>query len=110
MNQPKPKRGRPASTPQNRENQLIDLAMGLVEERIRQGKASDSLLVQICRMGSSRERLEKEHLRVRTELDKAKTHSIEASDRMESMYQEAMQAMRTYSGLLEESEDEQKLC
>lgn len=102
MARPKTTRGRPATTPQNRENQLIDLAMGLVEERIRQGKASDSLLVQICRMGSSRERLEKEHLRVQNELARAKTHSIESSDRMEAMYQEAMQAMRTYSGLMEE--------
>lgn len=106
MSQPKTKRGRPAINPQNRENQLIDLAMGLVEERIRNGKASDSLLVQICRMGSSRERLEKEHLKIRTELDKAKTHSIEASDRMEAVYKEAMEAMRTYSGFMEESYEE----
>lgn len=99
-------RGRPATRPQNRENQLIDLAMGLVEERIRQGKASDSLLVQICRMGSSREKLEKEHLRVQNELARAKTHSIESADRMDAMYQEAMQAMRTYSGLMEEVVDD----
>lgn len=106
MAQPKTKRGRPASSPQNRENQLIDLAMGLVEDRIRSGMASDSLLVQICRMGSSREKLEKEHLRVQNELARAKTHSIESADKMDAMYQQAMEAMRTYSGLLEEVVDE----
>lgn len=105
MTQPKTKRGRPATTPQNRENQLVSLAMGLVEERIRSGKASDSLLVQVCRMGSTREALEKEHLKIRIGLDRAKTRSIESSDRMEEVYKEAMAAMREYAGLMEETDD-----
>lgn len=105
MTQPKTRKSRPATRPQNRENQLIDLAMTLVEARLREGTASDSLLVQICRMGSSKEKLEKEHLRVQNELARAKTHSIESADRMDTMYQEAMQAMRRYSGLMEEIDE-----
>lgn len=89
---------RPAMSPENRENQLIDLAYTVVEERLRNGQVTDSLLAQIFRMGSTRERLEKEHLMAQNKLANAKTKHIESSERIEELYKEAMTMLREYSG------------
>lgn len=95
---------RPALTPENRENQLIDLAYSVVEDRLRDGKVSDSLLAQIFRMGSTRERLEKERLRAQNQLAAAKTKAIESSDKIEALYAEAMNALKVYAGQSDDDE------
>lgn len=93
-------------TPENRENQLINLAYEVVEERLRNGKVTDSLLAQIFRMGSTREKLEKEHLKAQNQLAQAKTKAIESSERIEALYSEAMAMLREYSGNSEEIIDD----
>ena len=100
------KRRRRAQTPEEREAQLISLAMDCVEERIRNGKASSQELVHFLRAGSNKERYEKEKLALELELVKAKTENLRMAQKNEEMYAEALRAFKRYSGTAEEDEED----
>ena len=53
---------RPARTPEARENQLIALAIDQAEKQLRDGTASSQVITHFLKLGSSRERMEKELL------------------------------------------------
>lgn len=89
---------RPATTPEARENQLIALATDLAEQQLRDGTASNQVIVHYLRLGSTKERLEKEMLAKKTELVAAQAESVKSTKRQEELYQEALAAMREYSG------------
>lgn len=93
-----PNRLRPATTPADRETQLISLADSLAERQLRDGTASSQVITHYLKLGSSRERLEQERIALETELVKAKTEAIASQQRQEEMYREALLAMRSYSG------------
>ena len=87
-----------ASTPEGRENEMIMLAYQEVERRIRNHTATSQELVHFLRMGSEKERLEREKLEVETELHKVKAEAIESGKHMEELYNNAIAAMKLYSG------------
>lgn len=89
---------RPALTPEAREQQMIMLAMDLVEERLRNGTASSQETTHFLKLASTKNQLEMEQLKQQTELIKAKQISLEATQRIENLYKEAMAAMKSYSG------------
>ena len=97
-NPSEPVRGRPALTPEARENQMIALAVDLAEEQLRNGTASSQVVTHYLKLGSSKEKLEKEILEKQKELITAKTESIRAAKRVDELYAEAITAMRAYSG------------
>ena len=78
----------PALDPESRENQLISLAVNLAEEKLRDGTASNQLIVHYLKLGSTKERLEKEKLEKENELLKAKTEAIKAYARYSGHYEE----------------------
>lgn len=92
------KKIRPALTPEARENQLISLAVDLAEQQLRDGTASSQVITHYLKLGTTRERLEKELLESEVELKKAKKESIQSADRIEKLYSEAIIAMRNYGG------------
>lgn len=94
----------PATTPESRENQMIALAEKLAEKRLRDGTASNQLIVHYLRLATTKERLEKENLKEDIRLKRAKTTSIEQSKDLEVMVANALEAMRSYSGLFDENE------
>lgn len=96
---------RPPLTPEARENQLISLAMDLVEQRLRDGTASSAEVVQLLKRASAKERIEQEIMERQKELMEAKTEAIRSTKRSEELYEEAMRAMRKYSGQEEDEED-----
>lgn len=100
------KRGRPvrppATTPEARENQLIAAAYAAAEQQIAAGKASSQVLTHFLKMGTARERLEQERLKGENELLKAKVENLASQARIETLYGEALNAMRRYSGHGEE--------
>lgn len=96
----------PALDPEARENQLISLAVNLAEEKLRDGTASNQLIVHYLKLGSSKERLEKEKLEKENELLKAKTEALESAKRSEELYAEAIKAITRYSGHYEDEYDE----
>lgn len=89
---------RPAITPEGREQQMISLAMDLVEQRLRDGTASSQETTHFLKLGSTKNQLEVEKLKRETELLEVKKASLESSARMEKLYSDAMEAMKTYSG------------
>lgn len=93
---------RPALTPEARENQLIELAMDLVEKRILEGTASSQETTHFLKLGSQKARLEKEALEKQIELMEAKKNNLAAASQMGELYEEAIKAMRRYSGQGEE--------
>jgi hypothetical protein len=89
----------PAKTTEGRENQLISMAMDLVEERIRNGTATSQEVTHFLKLGSTREALEKDRLRQENALMKAKIEQLSKNDDMGELYREAIEAMRGYQGL-----------
>lgn len=89
---------RPALTPEARENQLISLAVDLAEKQLQEGTASSQVITHYLKLGSTKERIEKEILEKQKELISAKTEALQSSKRVEELYSEALNAMRNYAG------------
>lgn len=94
-----------ATTPEGRENQLIAKAYDLAEKRIMEGTASAQEITHFLKMGSTKERLEREILAEQRKLVSAKTEMIEAERKNEEFYQKVLDAMRIYSGQDSEEDD-----
>ena len=88
----------PALTPEARENQLIAAAERLAEKQLLEGTASSQVIVHYLRLGTSRERLEKEKIHYETEMLKAKKESLESAKRTEDLFARAIEAFRSYRG------------
>ena len=89
---------RPALTPEARENQMISLAVDLAERQLQEGTASSQVITHYLKLGSMRERLEREKLEEENKLLKARTEQIQSMKRVEELYEEAIKAMRNYGG------------
>lgn len=91
-----------ASTPEGRENEMIMLAYQEVERRIRDHTATSQELCHFLKMGSEKERLEREKLEVEMELQRVRADSIESGKHMEELYNNAIAAMKLYGGVEED--------
>lgn len=100
------KKRRPALSPESRENQLISLAVDLVEQRLLNGTASSQETTHFLKLGSMKNQLEMEKLREENKLLQAKTESIQSAKRVEELYAEAINAMRRYSGNRSSSDED----
>ncbi len=96
-------RQRPGMSVEARENQLISLAVNLAEKQLMEGTASSQVITHYLKLGSTKERIEKEILEKQKELIEAKTETLRSAKRIEELYSEALDAMRGYRG---ESEPE----
>ena len=92
-------RGRPARTPEEREDELINLAIDLAEQQLMEGTASTQVIVHYLKLGSTRGMMEQKMLEQKTELLSAQTESLKSAKRVEELYSEAMRAMQRYSGM-----------
>ena len=92
------KRGRPALTPEARENQMIALAVDLAEQQLRDGTASSQVITHFLKLGTTRAELEKEKLAAENEVLRAKAKAIESGEEMKVLYEDAIKAMRNYAG------------
>lgn len=102
----KPKGLRPALTQEGREDQLINLAVNLAEKQLLEGTASSQVITHYLKMGSTKERIERDILRSQKELIEAKTETLKSEKRVEEMYTEALSAMKMYSGqVISDDED-----
>jgi hypothetical protein len=89
---------RPALTPEARENQMIALAMDLVEQRLRDGTASSQETTHFLKAASQKSKLELERLKLENELTAAKTKALANAEEIKVLYEEALKAMRRYGG------------
>ncbi len=97
---------RAASTPEAREQQLIALAVDLAEKQLIEGTASSQVISHFLKLGSMRAQIEKELLEKQRDLAAAKAESIKSGARMEELYLNAVNAMKSYSGQEEEPDEE----
>lgn len=89
---------RPASTPEAVENQIIADAYKLAYKQIQEGTASSQVITHFLKLGSTKEKLEKEMMEEQKKLLVAKTEALQSQKRTEELYREAIEAMRVYSG------------
>lgn len=99
------RRTRPALTPEARENEMIALATDRAEEQLRNGTASSQLIVHYLKLGSTKERIEREMLEKQKELLVAKAESLRAAKQAEEGYAEVLEALKRYSGQDDEDSD-----
>ncbi len=92
------KKIKPALSPEARENQLISLAVDLAEKQLLEGTASSQVISHFLKLGSTKERIEKEILEKQKELIEAKTQNLQSAKRIEELYANALEAMRSYGG------------
>lgn len=95
----------PARTPEERENQLISAAFDLAERKILDGTASSQVITHFLRLGTERERLERDILRSQQKLVDAKTENLASTKRIEDLYLDAIAAMKHYNGSDRNDED-----
>lgn len=89
---------RPALTAEARENQMISLAVDLAEKQLREGTASSQVITHYLKLGSTKEKIEKEILEKQKDLLSAKTEALQSAKKIEELYTDALNAMRDYSG------------
>lgn len=98
---------RRALTPEARENQLISAAMNLAEQQILDGTASSQVITHFLKLGSTREKEERDRLREENKLLKAKTKALERAEETRVAYDQVLKAMLTYSGKADPDEDDE---
>lgn len=96
---------RPAISPEARENQMISLAMDLVEQRLIDGTASSQETTHFLKLATTKARLEMDILKKQEELISAKTEQIHSTKRSEELMEEAIKAFRRYNGQGDLDED-----
>lgn len=97
---------RPALSLSARENQMISLAEKLAEQKLLDGTANSQIIVHYLKLGSSKERIEKEIMERQKDLITAKTKSIESSERIEELFRNAMEVFRGYAGNMNDHDDD----
>ena len=97
---------RPALSPEAQENKMIGLAVDLAEKQLLDGTASSQVITHYLKMGSIKERLEREKIEEENKLLKAKTKALEDAADMKALYAEAIMAMKRYSGHGEDDEED----
>lgn len=100
------KKIRPATTPEARENQLISLAVDLAERQLLEGTASSQVITHYLKLGSTKEKIEREILEKQKMLIEAKTENLQSSKRIEELYTNAINAMKSYSGQNNSSDED----
>lgn len=90
---------RPGLTPESRESQLISLAVDLAEKQLIEGTASSQVISHFLKLGSTKYQIEKRKLEKETELLEAKASAIKSAENSEKIYQEAIEAMKSYGSM-----------
>jgi hypothetical protein len=101
-------RGKPASTPEELDHEMINLAVDLTRRQLRDGTASAQVITHYLKLGSNRERLEQARLEMEVELLRTKRETIESEVRAELLYGKVVSALKLYNGQpLDEQEEEE---
>ena len=88
----------PARTPEAREDELAAAAYDLAEEQIQAGTASSQVITHFLKAGSRRERMEQMRMEHEIELMDVKRQQLEGQKRVEELFVQALDAMRSYQG------------
>lgn len=100
-----PPKRRPALSPDAREQQMIGYAMDLVEKRLLDGSASSQETTHFLKLATAKARMEMEILQEQKKLIAAKTDELAQRKESKAMFEAAIKAMRTYSGMGDVDDD-----
>lgn len=87
---------RKPATLEAEEAEMIAMATKLAKKQLQDGTASSQVITHYLKLGTTRERLEKEILKEQKKLVQAKTHQIETSDDLKEIIENAMKAFASY--------------
>lgn len=87
---------------------MIYLATELAEQQLRDGTASSQVITHYLKLGSSKEKIEKEILERQKDLITAKTEALQSARHIEELYANAINAMKSYSGTGGHESDEEE--
>ena len=85
---------------------MIALAVDLAEKQLLEGTASSQVITHYLKLGTQKEKIEREILEKQKELIEAKTQNLQSVQKIEELYTNALNAMRTYSGQNNEEGEE----
>lgn len=94
----------PARSSEDREKQMVNLAVSLAEKQLRDGTASSQIITHYLKLATERERLEREKLRRENILLTAKTDAIHEDSKDKHMYEETIRAIMEYRGVTDEQQ------
>lgn len=94
---------RQARTPEERQDQLINLAIAEAERQIINHQATSQIITHYLKLATKREELELARITGEIDLQKAKIEALAGQARQEQMFKEAVKAFRGYQG---EDDDE----
>ncbi len=87
-----------AETDEERQNQMIQLSLDLVEHKLRNGTASSQETTLFLKLATMKAKQDYEIGERQKQLLEAKTSQINESRSLEALYQDAIRAMREYNG------------
>lgn len=87
---------RPATSPEARENQMINLAVNLAEKQFIEGTASSAVMVHYLKLATEKEKLERLKLERDIGLTEAKAKNMVKEQESERIAKDAIEAMKSY--------------
>ena len=96
--EPQANKKQPAVSLEARERQLVNLATELAEKQLAEGTASAQVMTHYLKLGTTTAELERQRLEQDVKLKAAQIEQHEAAKRIETLYTEAIAAMRKYQG------------
>lgn len=96
---PTTRRQRPATTPEDREKQMINYAERLAEQQLLDGSAPAQVVIHYLKLGSTREGKEQAKLLNENLRLEAQVAEIQSRQNSEEMLAEVLKAVRTYAGV-----------
>ena len=91
-------KSRPALTPEARENRMISMAYDEAERQFMNHTASSQVITHFLKLGTVKNQLELEKLRRENILLEAKAEAVKNGEDRKELYENALKAMRSYSG------------
>lgn len=77
---------------------MISLAVDLAEKQLLEGTASSQVITHYLKLGTTKEKIERDILEKQKELITAKTEALKSQKKVEELYAKALTAMRRYNG------------
>jgi hypothetical protein len=84
---------------------MISAAERLAAQQLADGTASAQVITHYLKLGSTREQLEQKRLEGELRLQEAKIKAMASTERLETLYTQAMQSLRGYRGESVDDED-----
>lgn len=92
-------------TPEARESRLVAMAYDAAEKMLKSDNPSATVVAQILKFGTARERLEQKKIEYEIEYLRARKDAVESAKHIEELYADAVKVMSIYNGQYLEEED-----